>query len=218
MLCQSGRAQTPGIGELTRGFRIGPVQAMYISPFSTGAVWDDGVDMWGGAFHQSAAFTCNIVAAKVVQCVKAPVYTSGLPTGVGQWASNSTFISYGDMSLLTGLQGSVTGYPGGQSFPFSGGSGYSPANSTITETATCTLTSGGTQPRFDVTTSGGVTWMSTLSDEHELSHASAWAGHPNQMHGAPDWLHRRLWGVDHQHPARPARGPRRGHDLQYRHE
>ena len=40
-------------------------------------MFDDGVEFWGGAFNQSAAFTCNIVAAKVVQCVKGPAYAAG---------------------------------------------------------------------------------------------------------------------------------------------
>src|SRR6202034_3098030 len=91
----------------------------------------------------------------VVQCVKGPLYTAGVFTSVGEWLSGSTFVSYGDMSIVSGRLGSLLGYVGRQSFPFTAGSGMSP-NSTITETATCSpLASGAEEPRFDVTVAGG---------------------------------------------------------------
>ena len=120
----------------------------------TGSVFDDGVDLANGAFNQSAAFTCNIVAAKVVQCVKGPAYSSGALTGVGQWSSGSTYISYGDVTIVSGRIASLLGYVGGQSFPFTPGSGYT--NGTTQPTVTCsTIQSGGAVPKFDVTVAGG---------------------------------------------------------------
>ena len=45
-------------------------------PVATGSPYDEGLDPFTGAWNQSAAFTCNIVAATVVQCVKGPVYSA----------------------------------------------------------------------------------------------------------------------------------------------
>jgi hypothetical protein len=155
----NGKCQDNGIGEIVRTFRIGTTQASYgaggIPVPTPGSVWDDGVDMANGAFNQSAAFTCNIVAAKVVQCVKGPVYSGGGVTGIGQWSSGSTYISYGDVDLVSGRIASLLGYVGGQSFPFTGGgTGYS---NQLGLAATCTtIQSLGAAPRFDVFTSGGV--------------------------------------------------------------
>jgi hypothetical protein len=155
----NGLCQDNGIGEITRGFRIGAGQAMYGGPtFPTGSVFDDGVDFWGGGFNRSAAFTCNIVAAKTAQCVHAPAYTSGAPSGIGKWSSGSTFANYGDMTLVSGRIASVLGYVGAQSFPIANaGSGY--ANGFYQSvTATCP-TMGGTgnhAPYFDITVSGGL--------------------------------------------------------------
>jgi hypothetical protein len=159
----NGKCQGNGIGEIVRAFRIGTQQVMsgtgLVLPIA-GSVLDDGVDFSNGQFVQSSAFTCNIVAAKVVQCVKGPLYSAGLFTSVGEWSSAiagapQTFISYGDETIVSGRIASLLGYVGGQSFPFTAGSGMSP-NSTITETATCTtMASGGTAPRFDVTVAGG---------------------------------------------------------------
>ena len=67
-----------------------------------GIVFGDGVDIASGFFIQSSAFTCNIVAAKVVQCVKGPAYSGGVITGVGQWSSGATYISYGDLTIVSG--------------------------------------------------------------------------------------------------------------------
>jgi hypothetical protein len=119
-----------------------------------GSYFDDGVGIGGGAFNQSGAFTCNIVSATVVQCVKAPAYSSGLFSSVGQWTSGATFVNYGDLTVVSGRFGSLLGYSGGQSFPFTAGSGYT--NGTTQPTVTCaTIQSGGYVPKFDVTVSGG---------------------------------------------------------------
>jgi hypothetical protein len=119
-----------------------------------GSVFDDSVDPANGAFNQSAAFTCNIVAATIVQCVKGPAYSSGVFSSVGKWTSGSTFASYGDTTIVSGRNASLLGYVGGQSFPFTAGSGYT--NGTTQPTVTCTtIQSGGTVPKFDVTVSGG---------------------------------------------------------------
>jgi hypothetical protein len=154
----NGVCQDNGIGELTRGFRIGTTQSMIGNGVNlfTGSVFDDGVDYDGGTFNQSAAFTCNIVAAKVVQCVLGPQYSSGLFVNVGEWLTGSTYLYYGDMSVVSGRYGSLLGYPGGQSFPInaSGGTGYS--NQTALAAVCPILASGGFAPRFDIWTSGGV--------------------------------------------------------------
>ena len=154
----NGKCQGNGIGEIVRAFRIGTNQAMYGTNAgnpTAGSVFDDGVDLGSfGASNRSAAFTCNIVAAKVVQCVKGPLYTAGVLTSVGQWGSGATYVSYGDLTIVSGRIASLLGYVGGQSFPFTPGSGYT--NGTTTQTATCTtIQSGGTAPRFDVTVAGG---------------------------------------------------------------
>ena len=153
----NGECQGNGIGSIIRAFRIGTNQLMYgdaMTSMTPGSVFDDSVDPANGAFNQSAAFTCNIVAAKVVQCVKGPAYSSGVFSSVGKWASGSTFISYGDTTIVSGRIASLFGYVGGQSFPFTPGSGYT--NGTTQPTVTCTtIQSGGVVPKFDVTVSGG---------------------------------------------------------------
>src|SRR6185437_10377377 len=90
----AGTCSSNGIGSLVQGFRIGTVQAMNggTTPGTSGtpgSPLDDGVDPMGGTFNQSAAFTCNIVAAKVVQCVKGAAYSGGLFSSVGQWGSGA---------------------------------------------------------------------------------------------------------------------------------
>ena len=156
----NGKCQANGIGEIVRTFRIGTTQAMYGGV--TGSVFDDGIDLWGGAFNQSAAFTCNIVASKVVQCVKAPAYTlSPFSIALGKWAAPvsgvpQTFVNYGDLNVVSGRNASLLGYVGGQSFPFTAGSGYTNGTYTIpANTASCGLASGGYVPKVDVTVSGG---------------------------------------------------------------
>jgi hypothetical protein len=156
-----GPCHDSGVGEIVRAFRVGTSQFMYGTgtTYPTGSVFDDGMDFFGGAFNQSAAFTCNIVAAKVAQCVKGPQLSSGVFSSIGQWASGSTFINYGDMSEVTGRAGAVIGYPGGQSFPFTSGSGYTPTSGSATYTsnaASCpTVASGAALPKFDITVTNG---------------------------------------------------------------
>ena len=133
-----------GIGEIVRSFRIGTVQGMNGDGATwptAGSVFDDGFDASNNSSNAGAGFTCNIVATKIIQCVK----------GSGQWSSGLTFISYGDATMTASRESTILGYVGGQSFPFVAGSGMTP-NSTITETASCGT---GTAPKFDVTVSGG---------------------------------------------------------------
>ncbi|HWY31492.1 MAG TPA: hypothetical protein VNX46_12090, partial [Candidatus Acidoferrum sp.] len=149
----TGKCQGGQIGDLVRGFRIGTVQQMNgdgVAGVVAGSVFDDGMDPANGTFNQSAAFTCNIVAAKLAQCVKAPLYTAGVFTSIGKWASGSTYLSYGDAIIVASRVGTLMGYAGDQSFPFTPGSGYT--NGTTQPTVTC---SGGTVPKLDVTVSGG---------------------------------------------------------------
>jgi hypothetical protein len=153
-----GKCQDNGSGEILRTIRIGTTQLMSgnTAVLQPGSVFDDGADMSGGGFNQSAAFTCNIVKATapgVVQCVKGPAYSSGIFSSVGKWTLGSTFVNYGSVAI-TGRGNSLLGYVGGQSFPItSGGSGY--ANQTVTA-ACSTVASGPTYPKFDIWTSGGV--------------------------------------------------------------
>lgn len=80
-----GLCSDPGIGAIARGFRIGSgASPIALTPNST---FDEGIDPSTGGFIQSSAYTCHIVAAKIVQCVKGPVYAAGLPISVGQWNS-----------------------------------------------------------------------------------------------------------------------------------
>jgi len=146
-----------GIGEIVRAFRIGTAQMMNgdgpTVPVA-GSPFDDGIDIANSQFNRNAAFTCNIVAAKTVQCVKAPAYSGGSLTGVGQWATGSTYVSYGDMTVVSGRMASVLGYVGGQSFPITSG-GVSYSDQTVTAVCT-TIQSGGAAPKFDIKTSSGV--------------------------------------------------------------
>ena len=116
-------------------------------------VWTRGV---AGTFNQSAAFTCNIVAAKVVQCIKGAAYSSGVVTGPGQWASGSTFVEYGDTVVGTGRGNSLVGNVGGQPFGFTAGSGYTPGTYTIPASNCVTSTGASTLlPYADVTVGSG---------------------------------------------------------------
>ena len=122
-----------------------------------GSPFDDGVDPDGGTFNQSAAFTCNIVAAKVVQCVKGAAYSSGLYSSIGEWLSGSTFVDYLDMDSSTGRTASLMGNVGGQPFGFTAGSGYTNGTYAI-NAGGCQTTTGANHnniPIVDVTVSGG---------------------------------------------------------------
>jgi hypothetical protein len=154
----AGICQTNGIGSLVRNFRIGTQQAMWPFNAATGSPYDDGVDL-GGSYNQSGAFSCHIVAAKEIQCVKGVAYTitatPSLSVALGQWTAGSTYLEYGDALVGTGRYATYLGSVGGQSYPFVAGSGYSP-DGTFTVTGTCaTVASGATLPKVDVTFSGG---------------------------------------------------------------
>ena len=150
------------IGSLVHGFRIGTVQAMngMTAPITlpvAGSPMDDGVDQAGGSFNQSAAFTCNIVAAKVVQCVKGAAYSSGIYSSIGEWLSGSTFVDYLDDESTTGRTASLMGNVGGQPFGFTAGSGYTNGTYAI-NAGGCQTTTGASYknvPIVDVTVSGG---------------------------------------------------------------
>lgn len=145
----NGICQTNGIGSLVRTFRIGTQQNMNNL---TGSPYDDGDDPEGGAFNQNAAFTCNIVSAKIVQCVKGATYTPGVATAIGQWGSGSAFIEYGDPSLGTSRIASLQGYVGGQPFPITTpGSGQTAASYPGVAGTGCGIASGGVVPKMDLT-------------------------------------------------------------------
>lgn len=162
----NGTCSSNGIGSLVHNFRIGSQQVMWggVTPGQLGqpgSTYDDGVDPFatptaGGGFNQSAAFTCNIVAAKVVQCVLGAAYSSGVVTGVGQWASGSTFVEYGDTTVGTGRGNSLVGNVGGQPFAFTAGSGYTPGTYTI-PASNCITSTGATwlNPQVDITVGSG---------------------------------------------------------------
>jgi hypothetical protein len=148
----NGVCQTNGIGSLVRTFRIGNTQFMNGSTVVVGSPYDDGDDPVGGVFNQSAAFTCNLVAAKVVQCVKGPAYASGVPSSIGQWTAGATFVEYGDPAIGTSRIASLQGFVGGQSFPITTpGSGQMPATYPGVVGTGCGVTSGGVTPKMDLT-------------------------------------------------------------------
>jgi hypothetical protein len=149
----AGKCQGNGIGEIVRSFRIGTNQLMHgnVGSPSTGSVYDDGADYANGSFNRNAAFTCNIVAATVVQCVKGAAYSSGVLSGVGLWSSGSTYVAYGDWLGMSGRLASLLGYVGGQSFPFTPGSGYTPGQQLGVVGTGCGVTSGGVIPTMDIT-------------------------------------------------------------------
>ena len=150
----TGKCAGGQIGDLVRGFRIGTVQQMNgdgATGPAAGSVFDDGLDPANGTFNQSGASTCNIVSAKLIQCIKAPLYTAGVFAGVGEWLTGQTYLSYGDEIIVASRVGTLMGYAGGQSFPFTPGSGYT--NGTTQPTVTCS--GGGTAPKLDVTVAGG---------------------------------------------------------------
>ena len=151
----AGPCNDNGVGEIVRNFRIGAQQNMGAGNYTaTGSPYDDGLDPVAANWNQSAAFTCNIVAATVVQCVKGPVYTGGLPAGIGEWLSTGTFVSYGDLSVGNGRVSGMLGNVGGQSLAFTAGSGGT--NGTVTVTgSSCGQATAFSAPKVDVTVSGG---------------------------------------------------------------
>ena len=144
----NGQCVPTGAGSFVRGFRIGSVQVTNIqnSTIGTnlGSAYDFGMDPgnYKGQIVQNEAFTCNIVAATIVQCVKGPVFTNGVFSSVGKWSSGSTFASYGDPNNAFSFMSGIVGYPGGQAFPVTAGSGYSPAMN-YTTGGVCVLNTGG---------------------------------------------------------------------------
>jgi fibronectin-binding autotransporter adhesin len=155
-----GTCSNNGIGSLVHGFRIGTVQAMNgglaaATVGLAGSPYDDGADPYGGIFEQSSAFTCNIVAASVVQCVKGAAYSSGVLSSIGEWLTGSAFVEYGDTAANSARMSGLMGNIGGSPFGLTAGSGY--VNGTATITATNCQVSGGTYdlPKVDVTVSGG---------------------------------------------------------------
>jgi hypothetical protein len=122
------------------------------SGFTSGSLYDDGDEPNGGSFSQSAAFTCNIVAAKVVQCVKGAAYAAGVPSSIGLWTSGATFIEYGDPAIGTSRIASLQGYVGGQSFPITTpGSGQTQAMYPGVVGTGCGTAAGGVIPKMDLT-------------------------------------------------------------------
>jgi hypothetical protein len=137
----NGVCHSNGVGSLVRGFRIGTGQNMWGaatngSIAAGGSPYDDGKDI-GGVFKQNGAFTCNIVAPTVVQCVHGPIWTAGVPS-LGQWSNGLTYVSYGDGVVGTGMSTSLLGNVGGRSFNFTAGSGYDDGTFTVgAEYASC---------------------------------------------------------------------------------
>jgi hypothetical protein len=131
----NGACVPTGVGAIVRGFRIGTAQITdnYGNP---GSPYDFGADPGaaggsngnGGQVTQNSAFACNIVAATVVQCVKGPTYSRGIFSAIGQWLSGATYVSFGDPNAAFSAESGIIGYPGGQSFPFTAGSGYTNGN------------------------------------------------------------------------------------------
>ena len=78
--CRRGHATTTASARSSAISASATQQNMGAGVVATGSPYDDGLDPLAGNWNQSAAFTCNIVAATVVQCVKGPVYSGGLPS------------------------------------------------------------------------------------------------------------------------------------------
>jgi hypothetical protein len=162
----NGKCVDPGIGEIVRDFRIGTAQWMgagcAVGATCEGSVFDDGFDPISYSMRQSSAFTCNHVANTsgigIVQCVKGPAYTSGVPSAIGEWLTGSTYVSYGDLQVGVGRASSLLGYPGGQSPPFTAGSGYTNGGPYVgtAVVGSCPAGFGTTEmPTVDVWVSGG---------------------------------------------------------------
>ncbi len=115
---------TPTASGVVTGFRIGPNSTMYSG---NGNVYDDGFDPEAQTFvwtspTSNGTFTCSIVAATVVQCVRAH----------GTWTA-PVYVAYGD-ELTANRYGTLAGVPGGASLTITNaGAGYTPnASATIT--------------------------------------------------------------------------------------
>ena len=155
-LFPNGQCSPTAVGALVHGLRIGSVQIMdqQLVPGSggLGSAYDFGMDPGqyssagpSGVIVQNEAFTCNIVAATVVQCIKGPTYSGGAFSSLGQWSSGSTFVQFGDVNNAFSFMTGIVGYPGGQSFPFTAGSGYT--NGNYVTGGVCALnTTAGTTP------------------------------------------------------------------------
>jgi hypothetical protein len=139
----NGQCVPTGIGALVRTFRIGTAAVTDDISSNLGSPYDFGGDIGNstGNISQNGAFTCNIVDSTVVRCVDGPDYVNGAFSAIGQWASGSTFTTYGDPYASTGFISGLIGYPGGQSFPFTPGSGYT--NGHYATGGVCALGTGG---------------------------------------------------------------------------
>jgi hypothetical protein len=83
------------------------------------------------------------------------VGTISVTSATGTLAAGAgTFIEYGDSNMGTTRYAALMGYVGGQSFPFTAGSGYTNGTYTISGTG-CGVVSGGFTPKMDVSVSGG---------------------------------------------------------------
>ena len=122
-LFPNGQCSPTGVGALVRGFRIGSAAITDSQASNLGSAYDFGMDPGTtfGVISQNEAFTCNIVAATIVQCVKGPTYSNGAFSSIGLWSSSpSTYVSYGDPNNAFSFMTGIVGYPGGQSFPYHG--------------------------------------------------------------------------------------------------
>jgi hypothetical protein len=125
----NGQCVPTGVGSFVRGFRIG-TNPLTDAQQATGSPYDFGVDPGNivSGLNQSLTFTCNLVDKLIFRCVAGPVYSHGVYSSIGQWLSGQTFISYGDPNNAAGFVSGLMGFPGGQSFGFTAGSGYTPGD------------------------------------------------------------------------------------------
>ena len=80
-----------------------------------------------------------------------PNYASPAAPVLGTWASGATFASYGDPYANTSYTGGLMGFPGGQPFLFTAGSGYTPDGHYGLGGTGCTFITGGANlPRVPV--------------------------------------------------------------------
>lgn len=134
-----GACVPTGIGAPVAGFRIG---------LSTSAMFfNDGLDPYNNNFNTNASvhgeFACSIVAAAVVECVKA----------AGTWTSGSTYLSYGDMTYAS-RDGTLRGTQTGTGFTVASNGGGT-CTGAATQQIAMTGMSGGTAAKIQFTLSGG---------------------------------------------------------------